>query len=202
MIISHQNKIVYIGVPHTGSTFIHSYLSEFDDLFVGDDTLKHATCSQALEFNTKGYEFILFVRNHFEYYVSEWCLMDRVSDRSLTALEAFEDENWRNKCIEFKKEKPCFDSFLHKRLSHRDSNSSLFDFYLSDKTHNIILKYENFDESCRFLFNKLGKTYISNKAKINKSTNKPVISDKNKDLIEKVFAEEMEKFGYLRSQNV
>lgn len=202
MIISHENKVVYVGVPHTGSTFIHCYLSRFDDLVVDCDNLKHATCLQSLVFNTKGYEFILFVRNHFEYFASEWSLMDRVSDKSLAYIETFRDEQWKNKCIEFKKEKPCFDSFLQKTLSCRDSNSSLFDFYLSDRTHNTILKYENFDESCQLLFKRLGKTYPVGEPKINKSANKPLIKDKHKNLIERVYGKEMEKFGYLRSQNV
>lgn len=116
MVICHKNKIVYIGVPQTGSTFLHNELSKYDDLFIDNSSLKHGRAPDAIKLGAKGYEFILFVRNHIECQKSDWGLMKRVSNLGIDHINSITIKEWKTKCLNFYKENPNSDKWIMSKL--------------------------------------------------------------------------------------
>jgi hypothetical protein len=114
MFISIEKKCIYIGVPHTGSTSIHAYLSEKAGIkgnhvgkkwVVDVDSMKHASLSQIVDFlkpygwNTDGWTVIYTKRNCVDSYLSEFFLMERVADQWKRGerKDIVSDANWQSK---------------------------------------------------------------------------------------------------------
>jgi len=198
MIICHKNKIAYLGVPQTGSTFLHRELSKYDDLFVDNINLKHGRASDAIKLGAKGYEFILFVRNHIECHKSDWGLMKRVSNLGIDHINSVYPEGWKTKCLDFYKENPNSDKWIMSNLEKKRRGSTIFENYTDNNCHTTYLKYENFEQSCKILFDKLEKPLPDLSKKINSSDGMDLSIKKEtiKQIIY-IYQNEMEKFNYI-----
>ena len=194
MIISQENKVAYIGMPHTGSSFIHHHCKDVDSLIVEDNIYKHATVSQCLELGAEeDYEFFIFVRNPVCWMKSKWGLMNRVTaDQSYIDRQTCQE--WKNKCISFKETEPNIDDYILCLLSSEDIS---FTYYIDYPCSITYLKYERFEESCEILFKKLNVPLPDLSKKIN--SNEGVNLNIKKETEEKIklyFSQEIKQFGY------
>ena len=196
MIISYENKIAYIGVPQTGSSFIHAHCRGVDGIFMEENHLKHAKASEAMCRGAMGYEFILFVRNHIDAMKSDWALMNRKAARGEDHLNSLTNEKWREKCLDFYHNKPSIDEFIQSKMIN--GQQRLFTHYVDRECHATYLKYENFKESCEILFGKLKLPVPDLAKRINYTKRTDLeITKETKDKIISNYREEMEMFGYL-----
>lgn len=194
MIISQENKVAYIGMPHTGSSFIHHHCKNVDSLIVEDNIYKHATVSQCLKLGAEeDYEFFIFVRNPVYWMKSKWGLMNRV-----TANQSYTDrqtcQTWKNQCILFKQTNPATDDYILDLLS--DGNIS-FSYYVDHPCSITYLKYERFEESCEILFKKLNVPLPDLSKKINSNEGMDLtIKKETEEKIKLYFSQEIKQFGY------
>lgn len=197
MIIDHHNKVVYLGVPQTGSTFIHEACKDNKSIFVDSQNLKHSRASTAMRMGAIGYEYMLFVRNHVDCFKSEWNLMKRVANNGINYIDKMQNGEWKNKCLDFYENNPNIDCYINSKLDHK-INCEKFLWYIDIECHATYLKYEKFQESCSILFNKLKMRPPNTDIKINHSQNTKLdIEEKTKQKIISCFEKEMRIFGYI-----
>jgi hypothetical protein len=198
MIISQENKVAYIGMPHTGSSFIHHHCKNAGSLMVEDNIYKHATVSQCLELGAEeDYEFFIFVRNPVCWMKSKWGFMKRV-----TASQSYIDrqtcQEWKNQCVLFEQTNPTIDDHILDLLSGGDIS---FSYYVDHPCNITYLKYERFKESCETLFKRLNVPLPDLSEKINSNEGIDLtIKRETEEKIKLYFRNEIKKFGYLENK--
>jgi len=195
MIIFHKQKIVYIGIPQTASTFIHYHCSNVDDTFYDDNLLKHAKASEATKQGAKDYEYYFFVRNHVSCFESEFALMNRITSKGLNFVNSLKVNSWKNNVLDFYHKKPNINEFVQSKLP---KHGQKFLNYININCKWNALKYEKFDESCKIFFNKVDLPLPDLNKRINNSSDiDHTISFETKQKVTECFYEEMKLFGYL-----
>lgn len=162
MVICPQTKVVYIGVPHTGCTFIHKHLNYRDLVRLK----KHDTLSSAKKYmgSLNHYKIVMFIRKPEDYLLSEYCLLERVSEEC-----QHHDTEWGRRCKSFVIKGLNPDEWVIRKL-HKIGRQSIFDSYIDVEinSHNLYrLKYECFGRSCAFLFQLLKKPQPDISVRIN-----------------------------------
>jgi len=199
MIISQENKVAYIGIPHTGSTFIHKSCYDVSRLKVYDDLLKHGKVSDCLKNGAeKNYKFYLFVRNPIEWVKREWALLHKVASwNDIDYIKKQKETRWKNKCLDFYKNRPSIDNFI---ISYIDNyyKDSIFDSFIDDDCEVIYLHYEDFTNSCSILFDSLNVPIPNFSKKVNSSEGIDLtIKKSTEQKIASRFRKDMKKFGYM-----
>jgi len=197
MIISQKNKVVYIALPHTGSTLIHNYCKQFDHLIVDDNLYKHASVSTCLGLGAdEDYKFFIFVRNPVDWMKSKWAMMYRMTLVDQSFIDKQTCQEWKDRCISFRQKKPNIDEYILQLAS--GDKVSLFDRYVDFPCDITYLKYENFKQSCETLFEKLGIPVPDLNKKVNSSEGINLnIKKETEEKIKSYFSHEIKKFEYL-----
>ena len=199
MIISQENKVAYIAVPHTGSTFIHKSCHGVNRLKVCDDLLKHGKVSDCLKNGAeKDYRFYLFVRNPVEWIKREWALLYKVASwNDINYIQKQKQTDWKNKCLDFYKNRPSIDSFIINYINNYRKDG-IFDSFIDYECDAIYLHYEDFTNSCSILFEALNVPMPDFSKKINSSEGIDVtIKKSTEQKIVSRFRKDMKKFGYM-----
>lgn len=205
-IISREYKYIFICVPGTGSTATADYLiKEAKGQWSGEmNIVKHYNLSQLSKHELiKENDIDTFfkfatVRNPFDFYVSDWI-------RHRQWKHFLEDENSWLHTNELAKRRVQlaldndFDQYLEQLLSHIKKPMHKDQWYWEGVDH--LIKKETLNNDLQVVFDKIR---IKKKVKVpqlnvtqGKKDYKKYYSDFSRQLIEKKFLPDLEKFSYL-----
>lgn len=224
MILSNTKKIIYISIPHTGSTFIVRNFVDYDtsiDYKFGDPSRNsfnpnpaqtHLFLSEAapyLHHPIEEYTIILFVRNPVDYFISDYNFMERcrLGNRNSWYSVDIQDYIERKMTIDERvvdhiKWTIDLNSFFYNRPDKEDVLKSIFlpkvdciDYKLPQV---VCLKFENFSESVTYLYEKLNHKIPNLNQKINFSRQwqEKVVKNETRELIYNSFTKDFDLFGY------
>jgi len=180
-IISRDYLYIFICTPGTGSTATENTLiTHYKGQYIENNhfpyTLsKHFSLAELLDKKIlqkekiNNYNVFTTVRNHYDYFVSEW-----IRHRNWSKL--LEDQNsWVHQHDDAKERiskamTSTFSEYLMFRLRNTPDNSYLYKHFWVDAHY--IMKIENLDEDFRKVLNNIGITFFHNIEKINVTENK------------------------------
>lgn len=219
MIVDKLNKVIFIEIPKTGTSFIRHHLYDYqsDDFFVGGVVdRRHASIreiSRACDLDPRDFDIHCFTRHPEDWLVSEF--LEYTENHLKPYLNGSAGEKIR--AYVEKRYGQCngdpFDLNLHLKRFLTDDEymhaasiqvrlGSLWKPFLQfdekldpDKIH--IHKYEDFENSIEKLFTAFNKPVPSTKVRIHKTkVKKPLPNRRNRSLINKIYDSDFKQFGY------
>lgn len=225
MIVSIPKKVIYIGVPHTGSSFFHDHVMRFYDpdtvpfqqlvtgkIYLNSAEKKHYTLSQIKKIMTTTLgvthnsfsEFKVFcvTRNPINWILSDYSLMlqarskwKHFKEEDIRSSYDIAKANWIVNCIKRKNWK--FENHVTQMTSYY--KYSIFKHYSNIQHENIeYLKFEDFERSYTKIANSLDISLPSFNVVVNKSqyNKKQFIDKKTKNMIYDNLEFDFKNFGY------
>ena len=178
MIVSIAHKTIYLGVPHTGSSFIHEYIknelklkphngSYKDEKWLWDNSnMKHATLldvekkliKHKEDISTKWQVFFV-LRNGLDSYISKYFLLRRCEQEFLKGyINSIEE--WQIQIENFSKKNMSLDDFI---LSHKDAiknhDSACIKCFINADRLNYDLKVFTYENQFEVFFKTLCESF-------------------------------------------
>ena len=217
MIIDKINKVIFLEIPKTGTSFFRHHLRGYnsDDFIVSQDTIRHAGIRHTRDYfdldvndykiflNTRhpedwlSSEFSEYTTNHLPYYL-----------KGYGTYETKKHIGYRHS---FFKHKDPYDFNVHLDMLLTDDNfkipgqqvtitGSIYKpFLLIDQElkHVNVLKYEDFQNTVKTVFNAMDKPVPDYTKVVHKTqTKKQRPNRKNRSRINRIFDADFKEFGY------
>ena len=220
MIIDKNNKVIFLEIPKTGTSFVRQHLYDYacDDFIISPMwDHRHA----GLEFTKRRYnldikefDVYLFIRHPEDWFITEFT--EYINNNLKPYLNGLGGDLQRQFIAhrhQFFVDKDPFDLNVHLKMILTDENflipqkrcvdlGSIYKPYLDiseelDPSKIHVSKYEDFSDSITKLFTAFDKPAPSTKDRINKTLHKnPVPNRRNRSLINKIFDTDFKEFGY------
>jgi len=180
---SKNNKVIFIHLMKTGGTFVRTLYPDFQEISPVHASAKATKDLVSDEKWKESFKFG-FVRHPYDTMVS---LYRYLKDHSEHADHKMSELNFHQFLLNFEKFKlnKGFYSTHTKMLYHND-------MCLVDK----IFKQEEMEDAVAYLHQNHGALNSTNKINVSTKTQAP-LTEKNKEIIYRMFKEDFETFGYL-----
>ena len=161
MIISLDKRAIYVGMPHTASSSIHTYSEPFasETLIMNGWVKKHETLNgvskmlkeeHGIQINGD-WSVVCFTRDPIDFFISEYFLLERMC----AIADRLQIDSWKRQVVEFCEAGDTLDKYVLDRIERIQNFDEVINFYVgvadadpaTRDVRKMLLPYEDFENS-------------------------------------------------------